>query len=53
MLRKQKMRSDAPSGEGQSDLENPDEKRVEKRENPSKDPTRYGDWEVGGRCIDF
>jgi len=17
------------------------------------DPTRYGDWEVGGRCIDF
>ena len=53
MLETQKMRSDAPSGEGQSDSENPDEKRVEKRENPPKDPTRYGDWEVGGRCIDF
>ena len=20
---------------------------------PGPDPTRYGDWEVGGRCIDF
>lgn len=19
----------------------------------SKDPTRYGDWEIAGRCIDF
>ena len=19
----------------------------------AKDPTRYGDWEKGGRCIDF
>tara|TARA_R110002096_G_scaffold176677_1_gene353090 strand:+ start:1011 stop:1208 length:198 start_codon:yes stop_codon:yes gene_type:complete len=23
-------------------------------EDPSKpDPTRYGDWEINGRCIDF
>ncbi|BBL75320.1 DUF1674 domain-containing protein [Methylomagnum ishizawai] len=20
---------------------------------PPPDPTRYGDWQVGGRCIDF
>lgn len=20
---------------------------------PKPDPTRYGDWEKGGRCIDF
>ncbi len=20
---------------------------------PKHDPTRYGDWEKGGRCIDF
>ncbi|WP_084756196.1 DUF1674 domain-containing protein [Candidatus Paracaedibacter symbiosus] len=20
---------------------------------PKKDPTRYGDWEKNGRCIDF
>ena len=20
---------------------------------PRPDPTRYGDWEIGGRCIDF
>lgn len=20
---------------------------------PKPDPTRYGDWEIGGRCIDF
>ena len=26
-----------------------------KTENPAPklDPTRYGDWEKGGRCIDF
>lgn len=22
-------------------------------ERPSPDPTRYGDWEKNGRCIDF
>ena len=53
MLETHRIRSDAPSGEGQSDSENSDEKRGEKRESPPKDPTRYGDWEVGGRCIDF
>ena len=29
--------------------------RVEEREvrTPKLDPTRYGDWEKNGRCIDF
>ncbi len=25
----------------------------EESESESPDPTRYGDWEKGGRCIDF
>lgn len=24
-----------------------------KAERPALDPTRYGDWEKNGRCIDF
>ncbi|MEO8778281.1 MAG: DUF1674 domain-containing protein [Rhodanobacter sp.] len=23
------------------------------KERPAPDPTRYGDWEKNGRCIDF
>ncbi|WP_426663623.1 DUF1674 domain-containing protein [Rhodanobacter aciditrophus] len=23
------------------------------KEKPALDPTRYGDWEKNGRCIDF
>lgn len=53
MLETQKKRSDAPPGEVPSDLENPDEQSEETAENSPRDPTRYGDWEVGGRCIDF
>jgi hypothetical protein len=26
---------------------------VPARERPAPDPTRYGDWEKNGRCIDF
>ncbi|RUL79805.1 DUF1674 domain-containing protein [Dyella choica] len=25
----------------------------EPNERPAPDPTRYGDWEKNGRCIDF
>ena len=25
----------------------------EQTESETPDPTRYGDWEKGGRCIDF
>lgn len=26
---------------------------TEAKEKPALDPTRYGDWEKNGRCIDF
>lgn len=30
------------------------ETRIEKQPRPTRlDPTRYGDWEKNGRCIDF
>lgn len=28
-------------------------KKTNKDERESLDPTRYGDWEKNGRCIDF
>jgi len=33
----------------------PADKAAEKvpAERPAPDPTRYGDWEKNGRCIDF
>lgn len=39
----------------------PDEKKPEKPKEPPKeiggrgglDPVRYGDWEIGGKCVDF
>ncbi len=32
----------------------PDDAGADKPETPERpDPTRYGDWEIGGRCIDF
>ena len=37
--------AELPSGERAS------EKEIGGREGP--DPTRYGDWEKNGRCIDF
>ena len=42
----------APDDKAESkgeDIENP--KEIGGRDGP--DPTRYGDWERGGRCIDF
>ena len=27
--------------------------QVQAAERPALDPTRYGDWEKNGRCIDF
>ena len=29
------------------------EQGKEPAERPAPDPTRYGDWEKNGRCIDF
>ena len=30
-----------------------DAEAVAKPDRPALDPTRYGDWEKNGRCIDF
>jgi hypothetical protein len=43
------------------ETEHPSDEATEAREGPpaeyggpkGKDPTRYGDWEKNGRCIDF
>ena len=53
MLETRNNRPDKPSGDVQPDIENTKEQSEEEPENSPKDPTRYGDWEVGGRCIDF
>lgn len=36
--------------ENEDDSSSPPEE-IGGREGP--DPTRYGDWEVGGKCVDF
>jgi len=41
----------APSAGDVSPLEKKRPATVEER--PAPDPTRYGDWEKNGRCIDF
>ena len=33
--------------------EKPPEKPVEKGGPKGPEPTRYGDWEIGGKCVDF
>ena len=40
-----------PSEHGSAEQEQAREKEYGGREGP--DPTRYGDWEKNGRCIDF
>ncbi|NKB76218.1 MAG: DUF1674 domain-containing protein [Gammaproteobacteria bacterium] len=40
--------------EVQREQRKPDQNTVEEVGGPSgPEPTRYGDWEVGGRCSDF
>ena len=34
-----------------SDADKGEETEIGGREGP--DPTRYGDWEINGRCVDF
>ena len=49
-----------PENKTESQDSNPDDTGSEDEERPREiggrkgpDPTRYGDWEKGGRCIDF
>lgn len=53
MLQTQKKRPDVPAEDVQLNFEKRDDGNVEERDSTPKDPTRYGDWEVRGRCIDF
>lgn len=41
------------SGKPQSETGVPEEKPREIGGREGPDPTRYGDWEKNGRCIDF
>ncbi|MDG2107491.1 MAG: DUF1674 domain-containing protein [Woeseiaceae bacterium] len=41
---------DSEADDNSSEIQNPP-KEIGGRDGP--DPTRYGDWEKAGRCIDF
>ena len=41
------------NGDGAKNTENPVSQKQERDKSQDLDPTRYGDWERNGRCIDF
>ena len=41
------------TGEEQENLSKDQEGKTEIGGREGLDPTRYGDWEINGRCIDF
>ena len=41
------------TGEDQENLSKDQEGKTEIGGREGLDPTRYGDWEINGRCIDF
>jgi len=53
------MTEQKPSPEARKESELPQdttqdkEKPVEKGGPKGPEPTRYGDWEIGGKCVDF
>ena len=38
---------------GSDTTSQPEAEKKTEGQAPKPDPTRYGDWERGGRCIDF
>ena len=40
-------------GKDQEDLSEDQEGKTEIGGREGPDPTRYGDWEINGRCVDF
>jgi hypothetical protein len=49
-----KSRPDQPKPPGGARRAPPENGGADEREKPERpDPTRYGDWEIDGRCIDF
>ena len=49
------MSTEKPSPEQKKDTESlSEDKQPEEKGGPSgPEPTRYGDWEIGGKCVDF
>ena len=49
------MSKEKPSPESKKDAESTsDTKKPEEHGGPQgPEPTRYGDWEIGGKCVDF
>ena len=47
------MTSKPDETEKPSEDANPQSTKERKVHTPKPDPTRYGDWEKNGRCIDF
>ena len=54
------MNSDDPKKKSESEESSADDTPVEDKDGPKEiggrgglDPTRYGDWEKAGRCVDF
>lgn len=45
--------ADAPGSEAPAPAPAATDRPAEKGGRGGPDPTRYGDWEVNGRCIDF
>ena len=53
MLDDQKTHSGVPREDEPVNEEHNNAQSDEPRGNSPHNPTRYGDWEVGGRCNDF
>ena len=49
----EKQRSNSSQPDSEPVTEKADKSNRAKNDNQLLDPTRYGDWEIGGRCIDF
>ena len=48
-----KKQSESRADEGAADKQASEDRPKEIGGRKGPDPTRYGDWEKGGRCIDF
>lgn len=53
MTRQESPDKSVESGEEEATETRPDQQSKEVGGPKGKEPTRYGDWEKNGRCIDF
>ena len=47
----QELNQQSPAGQENNEADTLLEKEIGGRKGP--DPTRYGDWEIAGKCVDF